>query len=490
MLKANSLFGIWAIIVLAIVSGIYTAIDINANPIPPIEFQDDAKNESINPQTFASTGSKQPLEVHDDVISKDTSSAQVVGMPVFRFPVVPGSTISGYFDHDQRSNFVVFFDGRRNASTQDGFFFSCPSVGMYDFVGCEDAVSGEGNCSNSRELWYDNHRGVDMEYSSGWHTGAVCDPSRFTGITSPVYAPAPGMVLFAGYDPYRPGNGWHIRIKHDLNRNGNYDDDNFRSIYLHFTSNALAVRAGQIVTEGQYLGLGGSTGYSSSPHLHFEIQKSNDYFQYTYWSVDPYGWQGQGSDPWPYQNVLLWKVLYDHELNLPMLLHQEPPCDTCGNSLVLNGNFEDGHSAWVEKGVEVIARINQGNLKVMPRSGSWLAWLGGRNNAEDELYQSFTFPEGSIGLVLNYAVWVDSQETTGVYDWMTIRLRDANGAFLKEIDSIDNTYAPRGQWKQRTINISDIANLAGQTLRLSIEAHTDNSAVTSFYLDDIVLQPR
>ena len=84
-------------------------------------------------------------------------------------------------------------------------------------------------------------------------------------------------------------------MKHDLNNNGNFDDDNFRSIYLHFTANALAVVPGQIVEEGQYLGLGGSTGYSSSPHLHFEVQRSADYFQSTYWSVDPYGWTGQGA---------------------------------------------------------------------------------------------------------------------------------------------------------------------------------------------------
>ena len=109
----------------------------------------------------------------------------------------------------------------------------------------------------------------------------------------------------AGTDPNRPANGWHIRLKHDLNGNGNFDDDNFRSVYLHFTANALAVVPGQIVSEGQYLGLGGSTGYSSSPHLHFEVQRSSDYFQTNYWSVDPYGWQGQGSDPWPYQNVNL-----------------------------------------------------------------------------------------------------------------------------------------------------------------------------------------
>ena len=197
-----------------------------------------------------------------------SSAAQDGLQPVFRFPVVPGSTLSGYFDHNQGNDMVTFYDGRQNASPSFGFFFSCPSVGMYDFVGCEDSVSGEGLCSNSRELWYDGHKGIDMEYSPQWHTGDVCDPWRFTGITTPVYAPAAGKVHFAGYDPYRPGNGWHIRLKHDLNQNGSYDDDNFRSIYLHFTANALAVTTGQVVEEGQYLGVGGSTGESDPGPLH------------------------------------------------------------------------------------------------------------------------------------------------------------------------------------------------------------------------------
>ena len=419
--------------------------------------------------------------------------AQEGGQPVFRFPVVPGSTLSGYFDHNLGNDLVTFYNGSQNVSPGFGFFFSCPSVGMVDFVGCQDGVSGEGACSNSRELWYDGHKGVDMEYSSQWHTGDVCDPGRFAGVTSPVYAPAAGKVHFAGYDPYRPGNGWHIRLKHDLNQNGNYDDDNFRSIYLHFTANALAVTAGQVVAEGEYLGLGGSTGYSSSPHLHFEIQRSSDYFASTYWSVDPYGWQGEGQDPWPYQNILLWRPdisTLDKPLWIPVIMYSDPECTTCQSAALANGDFEEGRQSWVEAGVEIIARFGEGHLTVAPYSGEWLAWLGGRDNAADVLSQAFLLPPGQSEIEISYFLRVDTYETGGVYDVFSARLQDENGNLIQEIDAVDNAFSSPGQWVQRAVTIAGLESWAGQNLWLSFEGRTDGNALTSFYVDDVTLVSR
>ena len=436
------------------------------------------------------------------VLALDEAALQG-SQPFFRYPVVPGSTISGHFDHNQGNDLVTFYDGRHNQSVNHGFFFSCPEVGMYDFVGCQDSVSGEGGCSNDRELWYDGHKGTDYEYSANWYTGAVCDTARFKGVVMPVYAPAKGKVLMAGYDPSRPANGWHIRLMHDLNGNGNFNDDNFRSVYLHFTAYALAVTPGQIVSEGQYLGLGGSTGYSSSPHLHFEVQRSSDYFQTNYWSVDPYGWQGPGADPWPYLNVVLWRVEtpptptpsptstpanMNYKMNLPVAMREEDfGCPFC-KSLLQNGDFESGHQAWVENGVDVITSTSHPKLPVIPYSGNWLAWLGGRSNAEDGLSQSFTFPQGFTSLNLSYVFRLNTAETGGAADWMTVRLRDGNGNLIRELDGMDNTFAAPGQWVQRAMTVADLGAWAGQTLELSFEAHTNSAAVTNFYLDEVSLQ--
>ena len=427
----------------------------------------------------------QPARVEQ--IAPQIAGAAYENQPVFRFPVVPDAVISGYFDHQSSAGLLTFYDGRRSTSGA-GFYFSCSNPAMYDWVGCEDSVSGEGSCSNNRELWYDGHKGIDYEYSANWYTGAVCDPGRFSGITRQVYAPAAGRVLMAGTDPNRPANGWHIRLKHDLNGNGNYDDDNFRSVYLHFTANALAVTAGQTISEGQYLGLGGSTGYSSSPHLHFEVQRSSDYFQTNYWSVDPNGWQGGGGDPWPYQNVTLWRVPvvhYTHFLNIPIVEKALPECTGCSN-LLQNGGFESGHAIWNEQGVMTIVKIGEPNLTVTPYSGEWLAWLGGRNDAIDTIDQDFVVPGGSSEGVLRYAMLISTTEPGGAQDYLYFRLRKTDGTVLQEW-LFSNTFPSQNQWVWHEINLINLSPYRGQTLRLNIKATTSAANLTNFYLDDVSL---
>lgn len=426
------------------------------------------------------------------------SAPSNLALGVFRNPVVSEGVISGYFDHDTNRGSVVFYDGRRSSGSNYGFYFSCPEVGMWDYVGCLDPVAGESACPNNRELWYDGHKGIDYEYTTFWHTGAVCDLGRFTGITLPVYAPASGKVFMAGTDPARPANGWHIRMKHDLNGNGNYDDDNFRSIYLHFSPNGLTVWPGQIVSEGQLLGYGGSTGYSSSPHLHFEVQRSYDGFQ-SYYSADPYGWQGAGEDPWPWNNEVLWKVVepppppppptYD-VLVLSIFIKQvdQLPCTACGERLQ-NGGFEQQEANWTVQGVDVITNNSDPYLPagVSAYSGSWFAWLGGRSNANDKVYQEFTVGPQAQSARLRYAFRTDTQEAPGspAYDHIYVRLRNANGDLIATLDQWDNVTQPKHEWFLRDILLPDLAAWAGQPMRISFEATTDGSYTTNFYIDEV-----
>ena len=82
-------------------------------------------------------------------------------MPYFRFPVVAGSTISEFFDHNPTAGLVTFSNGRHSSSGA-GYFFTCSASGMYDWVGCEDPVAGADACSLNRQLWYDGHKGTDF----------------------------------------------------------------------------------------------------------------------------------------------------------------------------------------------------------------------------------------------------------------------------------------------------------------------------------------
>ncbi|MCP1102630.1 murein DD-endopeptidase MepM/ murein hydrolase activator NlpD [Aequitasia blattaphilus] len=74
---------------------------------------------------------------------------------------------------------------------------------------------------------------------------------------TPIYAAEAGTVTLAGYDP-SAGN-WII-INHG---NG------LLTYYMH--ASALHVQAGETVERGQNIAAVGTTGYSTGPHLHFQV---------------------------------------------------------------------------------------------------------------------------------------------------------------------------------------------------------------------------
>jgi hypothetical protein len=66
--------------------------------------------------------------------------------------------------------------------------------------------------------------------------------------------------------------------------------------YEHFMMNSIAVRVGQTVQAGQLLGLAGSSGKSTAPHLHFDLRHDGDLVETfddpgAYW-VNPLPYQG------------------------------------------------------------------------------------------------------------------------------------------------------------------------------------------------------
>ncbi|MFN4219300.1 MAG: murein hydrolase activator EnvC family protein [bacterium] len=75
---------------------------------------------------------------------------------------------------------------------------------------------------------------------------------------APIYAAADGVVIFAGW---YYGYGNTIIIDHG---------SGISTLYAHCSS--ISVYKGQVVSKGQVIGRVGSTGNSTGPHLHFEIQ--------------------------------------------------------------------------------------------------------------------------------------------------------------------------------------------------------------------------
>lgn len=91
-----------------------------------------------------------------------------------------------------------------------------------------------------------NHEGVDI--AAPWGTG--------------VYVAAEGSVLRTGYDP--AGYGRFVEVRHP---NG------MTTLYGHLSR--LDVASGDAVEAGERIGLVGSTGRSTGPHLHFEVRRGD-----------------------------------------------------------------------------------------------------------------------------------------------------------------------------------------------------------------------
>ena len=93
--------------------------------------------------------------------------------------------------------------------------------------------------------WGRMHRGIDIAAPVG----------------TPILAAAPGVVVTAGWNSGGYGN--LVEIQHP---------DGSLTLYAH--NSRILVRRGQDVQQGEQISEMGSTGYSTGPHLHFEVHPS------------------------------------------------------------------------------------------------------------------------------------------------------------------------------------------------------------------------
>ena len=94
------------------------------------------------------------------------------------------------------------------------------------------------------------HKGLDLSAPTG----------------TPIYAPADGVVSFAGRYPLRESANWWrfgnvVVINHS---------DRFITIYGH--CDTINVKRGQEVKQGQVIATVGNSGWSTNSHLHYEVR--------------------------------------------------------------------------------------------------------------------------------------------------------------------------------------------------------------------------
>jgi murein DD-endopeptidase MepM/ murein hydrolase activator NlpD len=159
-------------------------------------------------------------------------------------------------------------------SPNDHFYFQHPITANYiDFILPDYRYGGLFTGTNIV------HTGIDIPADPG----------------TPVVAAAPGTVTWAGYglysqkksnkdDPY----GKAVVIRHDFG----YEGRPLFTVYAHLSR--IDVAEGQWVDVGQQVGLVGNTGFTTGPHLHFEVRiDEGDYISSRnpeLWLAPPQGW--------------------------------------------------------------------------------------------------------------------------------------------------------------------------------------------------------
>jgi murein DD-endopeptidase MepM/ murein hydrolase activator NlpD len=113
-------------------------------------------------------------------------------------------------------------------------------------------------------------------------------------IDTPILAAADGHIVWAGYGLYYGTNdpkdpyGLAVTVRHNFG----YQGQRLYTVYAHMEK--ILVNDGQEVKRGDVLGLVGTTGLTTGPHVHFEVRmERNSYFATLnpeLWLAPPQGW--------------------------------------------------------------------------------------------------------------------------------------------------------------------------------------------------------
>ncbi|HOC99401.1 MAG TPA: M23 family metallopeptidase [Myxococcota bacterium] len=163
-------------------------------------------------------------------------------------------------------------------------------------------------CTENFPFCYDAHDGTDFMLIDGF--------SMMDSGSAQVVAAADGTVIATedgNYDRCHadivtqdvtcdgyPMRGNYVKLRHS---------DGMETWYWHFKKDSIQVEVDQQVKCGDVLGLVGSSGYSSAPHLHFEVRMPTGVGDETAW-IDPFA--GPHS-----QEESYWVLQYDPTTWLP-----------------------------------------------------------------------------------------------------------------------------------------------------------------------------
>ena len=172
----------------------------------------------------------------------------------------------GKTGYDQVTSLVTYVDGKKTAVSEASRLSVTKPVAERIQVGTKPLDEAYSNSMGGIFLWpIIGAYGINSDYGWRWgklHAGIDLgmgnEPGTSLGKT--IIAVAQGTVIVAGtHSSY----GYYVIIDHG---------GGLQTLYAHCLANSLMVVPGQIVAAGEPIARVGSTGYSTGPHLHFEVR--------------------------------------------------------------------------------------------------------------------------------------------------------------------------------------------------------------------------
>jgi LysM repeat protein len=179
------------------------------------------------------------IEKWNDFSTEGLSLGRRIILPGGTVPPPPKPVVQPTTNYSSSSNNNSYYNPEPNYNSSSGGSgqFGWPTSGL--------AISQYFG-STSFNPW---HTGLDLDSRSGWD----------------IFASDGGTVVKAEWG-WGGGYGNHVMIDHG---NG------YQTLYGHMTD--FGVSVGQSVSKGQRIGTMGSTGWSTGPHLHFEIRYNGSF---------------------------------------------------------------------------------------------------------------------------------------------------------------------------------------------------------------------
>jgi len=221
-----------------------------------------------------------------------------------------------------------------------------------------------------------NHAGVDIfTWPFGW---AKMDDGHVE-----VIAAAAGVIIEKTDGEYDKNCSFcsncdpnYIIIEHS--------DGSF-AFYLHMKNGSVTPKTvGQMVAQGEYLGVVGSSGFSTGPHLHFEIWAGSTFSTLQ----DPY------SGPCNTLNATSWwadqKPYRESRINKIMTHSAAPQSNTCYPDVVNAANtFAPGGIAYFGTYLQDERLNHTKNLKIYkPDNSVWQSWTHTPNAGSSNYYDA------------------------------------------------------------------------------------------------------